>query len=239
MTSNTAYRYEELPRDVNFRVKRGEQWRDVYAWIYYGEEGKEHGENLETEGNEESKAVFIKKGKNLEDSEMKNLLGSKEFVDKTFTKSDLFNSAIYDEMRGGGGEQKSKVYKATMGLGHKPGLLNKENINNANKADQIQSPPHGLFSPPDFDKTGPAKKLTPDPILDLKRVIGYNGFSCPNLLWRKDPQKRNIIFASGSAVIQMDINTQQQQFFLGHSAPICAFTMDPRYITLIKTLILK
>jgi WD40 repeat protein len=54
--------------------------------------------------------------------------------------------------------------------------------------------------------------------MELDHIIGYN--TDTGLRWSKIGGEKSIIFASGGNLITMDIETQTQRFFFGHSAHI-------------------
>lgn len=69
-------------------------------------------------------------------------------------------------------------------------------------------------------------KLSLDPVLELKHVIGYspNKDKGLNVKWSRIPGENIVIFSSGGTIIAMDTETsEQKRFFFGHSAPICCF----------------
>jgi len=62
----------------------------------------------------------------------------------------------------------------------------------------------------------------PDPILRLRTVIGLtNG---KNLLWTQDGNY--ILYSSNAIVIQMNVDTQQQWFFIGHTDKVSAIAFN-------------
>ena len=69
-------------------------------------------------------------------------------------------------------------------------------------------------------------KLSLDPVLELKHVIGYspNKEKGLNVKWSRIPGENIVIFSSGGTIIAMDTETsEQKRFFFGHSAPVCCF----------------
>lgn len=70
------------------------------------------------------------------------------------------------------------------------------------------------------------KPLLPDPIMNLKFILGYTAPNCPNLKFfakeaDSNPQgKKDIFFSSGNNVIKFDFSELKQKFFFGHSKPI-------------------
>jgi hypothetical protein len=71
-------------------------------------------------------------------------------------------------------------------------------------------------------------KLSKDPIMELKHIIGYQPSKCLNIKWARMHTEANcVVFTSGGTLISMNTeNNQQKRFFFGHSAPICCFDIN-------------
>ena len=68
-----------------------------------------------------------------------------------------------------------------------------------------------------------AVPLQPDPIMELNHMIGVSGNICGSVLWSADSS--NIVFAAASTLVIMGVETHQQRFLLGHTAPISNITL--------------
>ena len=79
----------------------------------------------------------------------------------------------------------------------------------------------------------PHKLLSPDPIINLDYIMGFNG-GCKNLQFEYPPQTRGecVLFGSGSILVSHNLDTQQQSFYVGHSAPISCYAVDPQGLTI-------
>uniref|UniRef100_H0WS08 WD repeat-containing protein 90 n=1 Tax=Otolemur garnettii TaxID=30611 RepID=H0WS08_OTOGA len=64
----------------------------------------------------------------------------------------------------------------------------------------------------------------PDPILRLKRVIGFGGHSTKWVLWTKDGAA--VIYPCHAVIITLCIDTGEQRFFLGHTDKVSALALD-------------
>jgi hypothetical protein len=62
----------------------------------------------------------------------------------------------------------------------------------------------------------------PDPILRLRTVIGLTNGT--NLLWTQDGNY--VLYSSNAIVVQMQIDTQQQWFFIGHTDKVSAIAFN-------------
>lgn len=70
--------------------------------------------------------------------------------------------------------------------------------------------------------------LLPDPIMNLKYILGFTGNICPSIKYNNVNDKKDVLFPSGNMMINFDYSNLKQKFFLGHSKPItsCAITHD-------------
>jgi len=66
--------------------------------------------------------------------------------------------------------------------------------------------------------------LTPNPILECKRFIGYNSNNNSNLAWTMD--SKYCLFPSGSVIIKMEIATGKQTALQGHTQNVTAIATD-------------
>ena len=70
-------------------------------------------------------------------------------------------------------------------------------------------------------------KLSQDPILELKHIIGYSPEQCMNLRWSRIANENIVLFTSCGSLIAMDVDSgEQKRFFYGHSGPICCFDVS-------------
>jgi len=65
--------------------------------------------------------------------------------------------------------------------------------------------------------------LQPDPIMEMNHMIGVSGEIQGGVLWSADSS--SIVFASSSTLVVMGVETHQQRFLLGHTAPISHLTL--------------
>ncbi|XP_065826313.1 WD repeat-containing protein 90-like isoform X2 [Oscarella lobularis] len=77
------------------------------------------------------------------------------------------------------------------------------------------------------------KSLTPDPILKLRHVIGYSGSACRQLLWSHDCCE--VVFACHGVIVAMEAVSRQQRFFIGHTQPVSAFSLNSSSTLLAST----
>ncbi|XP_045426288.1 WD repeat-containing protein 90 isoform X2 [Pipistrellus kuhlii] len=73
------------------------------------------------------------------------------------------------------------------------------------------------------DVTKP-ESLLPDPVLRLKRVIGFGGHSTKWALWTKDGTA--VVYPCHAVIVVLCVDTREQRFFLGHTDKISALALD-------------
>lgn len=71
-----------------------------------------------------------------------------------------------------------------------------------------------------------------EPVLELKRIIGYTPSHCLSLKWSakridKNQTENVVLYTSAATLIAMDAETNtQKRFFFGHTEPICCFDIS-------------
>ena len=72
-----------------------------------------------------------------------------------------------------------------------------------------------------FKKSDDKKQqLLPDPMLNLKYILGFTGKICNVIKFSKAEGKKHVFFPSGNIMINFDYTDLKQKFFFGHSKPI-------------------
>ncbi|XP_071943850.1 WD repeat-containing protein 90-like [Antedon mediterranea] len=68
------------------------------------------------------------------------------------------------------------------------------------------------------------KTLKPDPILALRRIVGFGGYSTTEAIWSKDGT--HIIYPCHAVVVSMDASNGVQRFFIGHTDKISSLSLN-------------
>ncbi|XP_069124737.1 WD repeat-containing protein 90-like isoform X4 [Argopecten irradians] len=68
-----------------------------------------------------------------------------------------------------------------------------------------------------------SKTLEPDPIMKLKRIIGFGGASFRDVLWSVDAS--NVVYPCHAVVIAMKISNGHQRFFIGHTDKVSCISL--------------
>jgi WD40 repeat protein len=72
-------------------------------------------------------------------------------------------------------------------------------------------------------------RMEVNPIMKMDYVIGYSG---KHVKWSPNKDDKSIVYASGGLLVSMDIKTNKQRFFMGHTDLVTcfAFSMDGKLI---------
>ncbi|XP_029702490.1 WD repeat-containing protein 90 isoform X2 [Takifugu rubripes] len=83
----------------------------------------------------------------------------------------------------------------------------------------VPSPVHPLLS------KGPTqKKLLPDPILKLNRIIGFGGATASCALWTKTGDA--VVYPCHAIIVSLNVFSNQQRFFIGHTDKVSALAFN-------------
>ncbi|XP_062955596.1 WD repeat-containing protein 90 isoform X1 [Cynocephalus volans] len=77
------------------------------------------------------------------------------------------------------------------------------------------------------------RSFLPDPILRLKRVIGFGGHSTKWALWTKDGVA--VVYPCHAVIVVLHIDTGDQRFFLGHTDKVSTLALDGSNLLLAST----
>lgn len=77
---------------------------------------------------------------------------------------------------------------------------------------------------PKASRAGNFTTLKPDPILSLKRVVGFGGGTYSEALWTKNGSC--IVYPCHAIIVAIDVSSGQQQFFMGHTDKVSALAFD-------------
>lgn len=69
--------------------------------------------------------------------------------------------------------------------------------------------------------------LKPYPAMRLNKTLGFSGRYCPDVRWsRSQVNQRTLVYASGALVISSEVDSNNQRFFLGHTAPVSTLDLS-------------
>ncbi|XP_077358986.1 WD repeat-containing protein 90 isoform X2 [Festucalex cinctus] len=74
------------------------------------------------------------------------------------------------------------------------------------------------------DSSEVAQKLLPDPILRLRRIIGFGGATAKCALWTMSGD--SVVYPCHAIVVSMKIDSNEQRFFIGHTDKVSALAFN-------------
>uniref|UniRef100_A0A673C0S9 WD repeat domain 90 n=1 Tax=Sphaeramia orbicularis TaxID=375764 RepID=A0A673C0S9_9TELE len=80
---------------------------------------------------------------------------------------------------------------------------------------------HDLY---DYIRCVTSLQLLPDPILHLRRIIGFGGANTKHALWTKSGDE--VVYPCHAVIISMNISSKQQRFFIGHTDKVSALAFN-------------
>jgi len=61
----------------------------------------------------------------------------------------------------------------------------------------------------------------------LSKTLGFSGRYCPDVKWsRIEDAPNELVYASGALLISSEVDSNNQRFFLGHTAPISSIDLS-------------
>ncbi|XP_022092508.1 WD repeat-containing protein 90-like isoform X1 [Acanthaster planci] len=68
------------------------------------------------------------------------------------------------------------------------------------------------------------KSLQPDPILSLRKIVGFGGCTTKEALWTANGT--HIVYPCHAVIVSMDVKSGHQRFFIGHTDKVSSLTFD-------------
>ena len=211
-TSDNLYTWQNLPSDMTYKMPAGQNqrdWEDQFKYCFIPEQ---------EDALVKSQQASINKGFNL-DEQLQDLLPKREEKKQYAVKSSSggeFNAL--DELKESLKAKDNTMRESELDL---PGHMEVDSIGE----DHLMKSYSAL-------SRQSSVMMKVDPILDIERLVGYNGKTCKDLLWMPQVNEKTIIFATGGVVVAMDVNTEKQRYFFGHTDNVSCFAVsqDGRFL---------
>lgn len=76
-----------------------------------------------------------------------------------------------------------------------------------------------------------AFRLLPNPIMRLKKIIGFTGIECPDIKWLKmtganSKMENQLLYAAGSIIVRASVENSTQEFLYGHTSSVSCLTQS-------------
>lgn len=264
-TSDLQYTPETLPKEMAFKCTREQNWRSLYEWMELpsGLEASPRGlPTIEAEVDfevEDSDDEEILEKENTTDRRGK-------FEEQKPLKIETPRSRPPESVGRRPPESVGRrpTSSTAFAQDHLPAKISPRQVKEETKATPLEftRPKTASRSPPQR-KTIPSKELpkaeivcpespiksplppqprevmSPDPIIRLEHVIGYNGGRKHNVKWTKDDSvfatypagfregsRKFLIFAAGNTIVLMNPVNRQQLFLFGHTSVVKSLVLS-------------
>ncbi|XP_056017616.1 WD repeat-containing protein 90-like isoform X2 [Ostrea edulis] len=221
-----------MPRDMSFPAQRGENWNDLYDFIRFPNDNtKKPFDSIQFSDDPE-----IRQGV-PSDSEPKRVNPRTVNVSQCVTdrvtminkitqpKQKMKRHKVTTELPFVGVDDVS-IVKDSVGEVHvfahpeEEVVVHQENTKSGQPR-QISKLSTGSYLQPQNPEY---KSLEPDPILRLKRIVGFGGCSFRDALWTSDGS--TVIYPCHAVVIAMKVNNGHQRFFIGHTDKVSCIGLN-------------
>lgn len=216
-----------MPREMAFPLGNTENWNDLYDFIRFPSSGME--KSFDSIQRTRSLSADREKGPQRADTRTVHISKSEAtsslynmtkppFMTKCPVTSELPQVGVNDKgeicvQQGPDGD----VHVHASGL--KKVVVHQEN----EKTGKVTSSKIAASAvlPPVKEKY---KCLKPDPILRLKRIVGFGGATTRNVLWNHNGTV--VVYPCHAAVIAMQTSNGQQRFFTGHTDKVSCIALN-------------
>ncbi|EDV28238.1 uncharacterized protein TRIADDRAFT_20616 [Trichoplax adhaerens] len=186
---------EPLPREMTFPIAKGRDWYDVYDCIKFP---------VDTHRNKTDWQSMM-----TDNTKERKLRRIAYFVNK-----------IPDNPLKLGTPPRTKVPSKLPKAGTADGPVGACPDNNG-EVHVYAYPKQQIVIHEHDKKTG--RKLKPDPILNLKRIIGFGG-STSEALWTCDGS--HVLYACNAVIVAMEVSSGDQRLFIGHTDKISSLSFN-------------
>ncbi|XP_035829418.1 WD repeat-containing protein 90 [Aplysia californica] len=208
-----------LPRDMSYPLAKGDTWHDSYDWIRFPNDSSRKPFDSIQPASPRSRSKQGKTALTANKSDV-GASGPQRIQARTVDVSKCVSDRV------------SMIHKLTT---PKQGLRNQEVTSelpelpacdrSENRGQEIH-----VFAHPDQEhhpRTQPAgggrRSLEPDPIMKLKRIIGFGGATYRDALWSADGAC--VVYPCHAVVVAMTISSGLQRFFIGHTDKVSCLSM--------------
>ncbi|KAM6166359.1 WD repeat-containing protein 90 [Erethizon dorsatum] len=207
-----------VPREMAFPVPKGESWHDHYIHIWFPSDSPQAASELVLKNSSSPAAVALSKPMRYRMSaviQMPSPTTSRPAPSAPRVLPEISLSCMHSEVSCLGGlsvcSQDSLAWV------------------DASDVHTVVSGSHMLTHkstgmPVALRDAGYHKHFLPDPVLRLKRIIGFGGHSTKWALWTKDGAA--VVYTCHAVIVVLHISTGEQRFFLSHTDKVSALALD-------------
>ncbi|GFO23380.1 WD repeat-containing protein 90 [Plakobranchus ocellatus] len=224
-----------LPRDMSYPVGKGESWHDLYDWIRFPSDSSQKPfDSIQKCSSREKSGKTALASKSDEASLAPPRRIQPRTVDVSKCVSDRV-SMIHKITAPKQGPKHDNVTKEVPELATNKSSNHRDEVHvfahpNDRKAGttRAKSAPSSGKSKPvkemfTQDAPRPYKSLEPDPVMKLKKIVGFGGATYQDALWSSDGS--SIVYPCHAVVVCQVIATGQQRFFIGHTDKVSCLSL--------------
>ncbi|XP_075035229.1 WD repeat-containing protein 90 isoform X1 [Mixophyes fleayi] len=233
-----------MPREMAFLVPKGEKWHDLYDFIRFPSDGSKLPYDSIQKGQSAPTAPGAPPSRSPVRENPRSVTISKPVQDRVSLiqqitsprpvprRSPLCADSIperYLSVWGRGGEDKDSETESTAGEEDDGGIhvyahKGQKLIMHRHNTDSQQVSCATSHRPETFSAGIEGKKLLPDPILKLRKIIGFGGCTQRHALWTHTGC--SVVYPCHAVIVVMNVETEEQRFFLGHTDKVSALAFN-------------
>lgn len=225
-----------LPRDMSYPVSKGDQWHDSYDWIRFpSDSAKKPFDSIQgcSPKSKLGKAAGASRGDDCavppRRIQPRTVDVSKCVSDRvsminkiTAPKQGPKHDNVTKELPQMSTDYSTNHTDEVHVYAH-PDERSKSGVKNrpvSGREKQIKKPNKEMFSE---EVSRSYKSLEPDPVMKLKKIVGFGGATYQDALWSSDGS--SIVYPCHAVVVALKVATGQQRFFIGHTDKVSCLSL--------------
>jgi WD40 repeat protein len=244
-TSDVLYSPNTLPRELSFKCTREQNWLSLYDWVELPSQSTALASET-YEVSEEDEEESVEKENRLEEEKVRTATPRSRLSEPA--KSPRTNLRPQVKSPRQDYERREAIELSQPRTAPSQPVKErefKETIEPSRPKTASKSPPQRKAPTKELPRAEivcpespikapvPREVMSPDPILRLEHVIGYNGGRKNNVKWTRDDSvfvtypaefregsRKYLVFAAGNTIVLMNPVTRAQQFLFGHTSVV-------------------
>ncbi|KAH9513092.1 WD repeat-containing protein 90 [Bulinus truncatus] len=217
-----AHNFCPLPREMSFPVGKGENWHDLYDLIRFPTDSV----------NQPFDTIQVNRYEPKSSANEPYTVPPLRTQSKSVDVSKCVSDRVSMIHKLTAPKQKSDLRKITKELPEISADLNENFTDEVHTfahpeklkdASNKQSKSIKQIFPPAKDPQS-YRALEPDPIMKLKRIIGFGGATFRDVIWSSDGS--SVIYPCHAVIVSMKISTGLQRFFIGHTDKVSCLALN-------------
>ncbi|XP_063791128.1 WD repeat-containing protein 90 isoform X4 [Pseudophryne corroboree] len=234
-----------MPREMAFPVPKGEKWHDLYDFIRFPSDGSKLPYDSIQKGQSTSTAPGAPTSRSPVRENPRSVTISKPVQDRVSLIQQITSPRLiprrsplcadsmperYLSVCGKAGVVADSEVESTAGEEEDDGGIHiyahkdQKLVMHRHNADAQQVSSTKSHRPETFSAGTEAKKLLPDPILKLRKIIGFGGCTQRHALWTHTGC--SIVYPCHAVIVSLNVESEEQRFFLGHTDKVSALAFN-------------